>query len=51
MAADIPNNEKSNLIVIYLFIRGRKLNISVAFITQFYSSVPKIISLSQIWIN
>ena len=48
MAADILNNEKNNLIVIYLFIRGRKLNISVAFITQFYFFVPKIFSLNQI---
>ena len=36
MNADITNNKKFNPIVIELFTRGRKLNISIAFITQTY---------------
>ena len=34
MIADIIRNKKLNSIVTELFIRGRKLNISVVFITQ-----------------
>ena len=34
--ADVINNKKLNPIVTELFIRGRKLNISVVFITQSY---------------
>ena len=34
MIADMLNNKKLNPIVTELFIRGRKLDISVAFITQ-----------------
>ena len=34
MIADMINNKKINPIVTELFIRGRKLNISIAFITQ-----------------
>ena len=41
MIADMLNNKKLNPIVSQLFIRGRKLNISLAFITQSYFSVPK----------
>ena len=41
IAADMINNKKLNPIVTELFIRGRKLNISVVFITQLYSKVPK----------
>ena len=33
MIADLINNKKLNPIVTELFIRGRKLNISIAFIT------------------
>ena len=36
MIADMINNKKLNPIVTELFIRGRKLNISIAFITQSY---------------
>ena len=40
--ADMINNKtKLNTIVPELFKRGRKLNISVAFITQSYFRVPK----------
>ena len=41
MIADMINNNKLNPIVTELFIRGRKLNISIAFITQSYFKVPK----------
>ena len=34
-------NKKLNPIVTELFIRGRKLNISLTFITQSYFAVPK----------
>ena len=34
MIPDMINNEKLNPVVTELFIRGRKLNISIAFITQ-----------------
>ena len=39
--ADMINNKKLNPVVTELFIRGRKLNISIAFITQSYFKVPK----------
>ena len=35
--------KKFNLTVTELFPRGRKLNISVVFITQSYVAVPKIL--------
>ena len=41
MIADMINNKKLNSIVTELFIRGRKLNISLVFITQLYFKVPK----------
>ena len=41
MIADMINNKKLNPVVTELFIRGRKLNISIAFITQSYFKVPK----------
>ena len=40
------NNKKLNSIVTELFIRGRKLNISLAFITQSYFKVPKDVRLN-----
>ena len=40
MIADIMSNKKLNQVVTELFIRGRKLNISTAFITQTYFPVP-----------
>ena len=45
--ADMINNKKLNPIVTELFIRGRKLNISIVFITQFYSKVPKDVRLNS----
>ena len=42
MITDMLCNKKLNLVVITeLFIRGRKLNISFAFIMQSYFSLPK----------
>ena len=41
MIADIIKNKELNAIVTELFIRGRKLNISLVFITQSYFKVPK----------
>ena len=46
MTADIIKNKKLNSIVTELFIRGRKLNISLVFITQSYFKVPKNIKLN-----
>ena len=41
MIADMINNKKLNATVTELFIRGRKLNISLFFITLSYFKVPK----------
>ena len=41
MIADMINNKKLNPVVTELFIRDRKLNISIVFITQSYFKVPK----------
>ena len=46
MIADMINNKKLNSIVTELFIRGRKLNISLAFITQSYFKIPKDVRLN-----
>ena len=46
MIADMINNQKLNSIVTELFIRGRKLNISLDFITQSYFKVPKDVRLN-----
>ena len=40
------NNKRLNPVVIELFIRGRKLNVSIAFITQSYFKVPKKVRLN-----
>ena len=45
MIADMIQNKKLNSIVTELFIRGRKLNISLVFITQSYFKVPKDVRL------
>ena len=47
-AADMINNKKLNPIVTELFIRGRKLYISIAFITQSYFKVPKDVRLNTL---
>ena len=41
------NNKKLNPIVTELFIRGTKLNISIAFITHSYFKVPKDVRLNS----
>ena len=45
--ADMINNKKLNSIVIELYTRGRKLNISLVFITQSYFKVPKDVRLNS----
>ena len=47
MIADMINNKKLDSIVTELFIRGRKLNISIAFIMQSYFKVPKDVRLNS----
>ena len=47
MITDMINNKKLNPVVTELFIRGRKLNISIAFITQSYFKVPKDVRLNS----
>ena len=47
MIVDIFSNKKINPIVTELFIRGRKLNLSLVFITQSYFAVPKNIRLNS----
>ena len=46
MIADMINNKKLNSIVTQLFIGGRKLNISLVFMTQSYFKVPKDVRLN-----
>ena len=41
------NNKKLNPIITELFIRGRKLNISIFFITKFYFKLPKNVRLNS----
>ena len=45
--ADMLSNKKLNSMVTELFIRGRKLNIFLVFITQSYFAVPKNIRLNS----
>ena len=47
MIADMINKKKLNPVVTELFIRDRKLNISIAFITQSYFKVPKDVRLNS----
>ena len=46
MIADMINNKKLNLIITKLFIRGRKQNICLVFITESYFKVPKDVRLN-----
>ena len=43
MIVDMIINKKLNLIVVELFIRGRKLNISLVLITQSFSKYKKML--------
>ena len=47
MIADTINNKKLNPVVTELFVRGRKLNISIVFITKYYFKVPKDVRLNS----
>ena len=47
MIADMINNKKLNPVVAESFIRGRKLNISIVFITQSYFKMPKDVRLNS----
>ena len=47
MIADMLSNKNLNPIVTELFVRGRKLNISLVFIAQSYCAVPKNIRLKH----
>ena len=47
MIADMLSNKKIDPVVTELFIRGRKLNTSLLFITQSYFAVPKNIRLNS----
>ena len=45
--SDMINNKKLNPVVTEFFIRGRKLSISIAFITQSYFKVPNNVRLNS----
>ena len=47
MIADMPRNKKLNRIATELFVRDRKLHISLVFITQSFFSVPKNLRLNS----
>ena len=47
MIVDMINNKKLNPVVTELFIRDRKLNISIVFITQLYFELPKDVRLNS----
>ena len=47
MIADVRDNKKFQAIIEELFIRCRKLNISLVFITQSYFPVPKVVRLTS----
>ena len=47
MIADLINNRKLNPVVTELFIRGRKLNISIVFITQSQFKLAKDVRLNS----
>ena len=47
MIADIMTNKKFQAIIKELFIRSRKWNITLVFITQSYFTVPKQVRLNS----
>ena len=47
MMADIMTNKEFQAIIKELFIRCRKLNVSLVFITQSYFTVPKDVRLNS----
>ena len=46
MIADMQSNKKLSPIVTELFLRGRKLNNSLVFISKSYFKVPKVLRLN-----
>ena len=46
MIADMEANKKLKTVVAELFMRGRKLNTSVVFLSQSYFAVPKSVRLN-----
>ena len=46
MIADMEANKKLKTVVAELFMRGRKFNISVVFLSQSYFVVPKSVRLN-----
>ena len=46
MIADMINNKKLNSVVTELFIRGRKINIYLVFVTQSYLKKPRDVRLN-----
>ena len=47
MIADIMSNKKSQAIIKELFIKCRKVNVSLVFIAESYFSVPKDVRLNS----
>ena len=47
LIADMINSKRLNSIITELFIKGRKLNISLACMTQSYVKVPKDVRLNS----
>ena len=47
LIADMINSKRLNSIITELFIKGRKLNISLVFMTQSYVKVPKDVRLNS----
>ena len=47
MIADMIDNKKLNSVVTEMFIRGRKVNISLVFITQSYFKAPEDVRLNS----
>ena len=47
MTADVMTNKKFQIIIKKLFIRCRKINVSLCFISQSYFSVPKHVGLNS----
>ena len=47
MIVDMINNKKLNSVVTELFIRGRKLNIFLDFVTQSYFKVTEDVGLNS----
>ena len=46
MIANVESNKKLSPIVTEFFLRGRKVNISLVFISQCYFKVPKTVRLN-----